>query len=97
MTFFWHKDFKSLKITQFGAVGGPEWRLGGQKVGFTPWLIRRVCPTGTSTLLPKEPQLEKCQLRHTYGGSMQKTGNVRPQLWDYSLDLLLLRCQPLVL
>eukprot|EP00983_Pelagomonas_calceolata_P033713 1055997-Pelagomonas_calceolata.AAC.2 len=42
MILFWSKDSKSLKITQFGAVGGQGWRLGGQKVGFTPWLIRHV-------------------------------------------------------
>eukprot|EP00983_Pelagomonas_calceolata_P119803 1160641-Pelagomonas_calceolata.AAC.1 len=30
--------------------------------------------------LPKEPRLEKCQLGRTYAGSMQKTGNFRPQL-----------------
>eukprot|EP00983_Pelagomonas_calceolata_P079350 1154627-Pelagomonas_calceolata.AAC.5 len=35
---FWCKDSKSLKITQFGAVGGQGWRLSGQKVGFTPQL-----------------------------------------------------------
>eukprot|EP00983_Pelagomonas_calceolata_P068759 1150057-Pelagomonas_calceolata.AAC.1 len=40
MLLFWSKDFKSRKLTQFDAVGGQEWRLGGQKVGFTPWLNR---------------------------------------------------------
>jgi hypothetical protein len=30
MIFFWYKDTKSAKITQFGAVGGPEWRFGGE-------------------------------------------------------------------
>eukprot|EP00983_Pelagomonas_calceolata_P016115 510015-Pelagomonas_calceolata.AAC.1 len=33
-----------LKITQCGAVGGQEWRLGGQKAGFTPRLIGQVPP-----------------------------------------------------
>eukprot|EP00983_Pelagomonas_calceolata_P041431 1138063-Pelagomonas_calceolata.AAC.6 len=42
MTFFWFKDSKSLKIAHFGAVGGQEWRLGGQKVGVTLRLIWRV-------------------------------------------------------
>eukprot|EP00983_Pelagomonas_calceolata_P119184 1160575-Pelagomonas_calceolata.AAC.8 len=42
MIFYWHKDYKSTKTTQFGAVGGQEWRLGGQKIGFTPRLIRHV-------------------------------------------------------
>jgi len=33
------KDSKQPKITQFGAVFGPEWRFGGQQVGFTLRLI----------------------------------------------------------
>eukprot|EP00983_Pelagomonas_calceolata_P064030 1147947-Pelagomonas_calceolata.AAC.2 len=44
MISFWYNNFESLKITQYGAVGGQEWRLGGQKVGFTLWLIWRVRP-----------------------------------------------------
>eukprot|EP00983_Pelagomonas_calceolata_P073275 1152069-Pelagomonas_calceolata.AAC.1 len=44
MIFFWCKDSKSPKITLFGAVGGQEWRFGGQKVGFTPRLIRHMGP-----------------------------------------------------
>eukprot|EP00983_Pelagomonas_calceolata_P091318 1157528-Pelagomonas_calceolata.AAC.7 len=39
-----HWDLKSSKTIQFGAVGGKERRLGGQRVGFTPWLIWRVRP-----------------------------------------------------
>eukprot|EP00983_Pelagomonas_calceolata_P112876 1159930-Pelagomonas_calceolata.AAC.1 len=27
---------------EFLKLGGQEWRFGGQKVGFTPWLIRHV-------------------------------------------------------
>eukprot|EP00983_Pelagomonas_calceolata_P047344 1140597-Pelagomonas_calceolata.AAC.2 len=38
-------DFKSLKTTQFGAIGGPEWRHGGQNVGFMPRLIWQMSPS----------------------------------------------------
>eukprot|EP00983_Pelagomonas_calceolata_P062388 1147287-Pelagomonas_calceolata.AAC.1 len=53
-----------------------EWRLGVQKVGFTPRLIWQESPiwhlqNPHSTDL-KEPRLGKCQLGDTYAGSMQK-------------------------
>eukprot|EP00983_Pelagomonas_calceolata_P016884 531365-Pelagomonas_calceolata.AAC.3 len=40
-----HWDTKSKGTIQCNATGGPEWRLGGQKVGFTTRPIRHVAPT----------------------------------------------------
>eukprot|EP00983_Pelagomonas_calceolata_P043681 1138995-Pelagomonas_calceolata.AAC.5 len=42
MIFSYYKDSKSPEITQFGAVVGPEWRFGGQRVGFMLALIRHM-------------------------------------------------------
>eukprot|EP00983_Pelagomonas_calceolata_P102711 1158838-Pelagomonas_calceolata.AAC.5 len=33
------QDYSTLNSTQFGAVGDWVWRIGGEKIGFTPWLI----------------------------------------------------------
>eukprot|EP00983_Pelagomonas_calceolata_P076044 1153256-Pelagomonas_calceolata.AAC.2 len=44
MRFYWYKDSKSPTITQFGAVGGPEWRLDDKKIGLMPRPIRHVAP-----------------------------------------------------
>eukprot|EP00983_Pelagomonas_calceolata_P052409 1142841-Pelagomonas_calceolata.AAC.13 len=52
-------------------------------IGFTPRLIRHVKPNWQSTnpsAIPEKPKLDNCQMGHTYAGSMQKTGNFRPQL-----------------
>eukprot|EP00983_Pelagomonas_calceolata_P080935 1155354-Pelagomonas_calceolata.AAC.4 len=46
------------------------------KLGFTPRLIRHV----RRNRLPDEANFQFYQLWRTYAGSMQKTGNFRPQL-----------------
>eukprot|EP00983_Pelagomonas_calceolata_P007929 259007-Pelagomonas_calceolata.AAC.1 len=59
-------DSKSPKITPLGAVGHRA-RRSGQKVGFTPRLIRHACPNWhllNPCATDKEPKLEKCQLEH---------------------------------
>ena len=35
-------DSRSLDIIRIGGMGCLEWRCGGEKQGFTPWLIRHV-------------------------------------------------------
>eukprot|EP00983_Pelagomonas_calceolata_P001280 43618-Pelagomonas_calceolata.AAC.1 len=78
-----HWDSKSPEITQFGGVGGQEWRLSGQKAGFTPRLIRHVCPQ----LSPPAPYCYRNQRNSSLKSASrdthsreQKTGNLRPQL-----------------
>eukprot|EP00983_Pelagomonas_calceolata_P017949 562592-Pelagomonas_calceolata.AAC.1 len=78
-----HWDAKSPKTTQLGAVGGQEWRLGGQKVGFTPRLIWRCAPilTGQALVLKQgrlqafAPMLDWSSLGRTlpHAGSISKT------------------------
>jgi hypothetical protein len=36
MILIYHKDFKTLKITGFGALAGQIQHMAAQKVGFTP-------------------------------------------------------------
>jgi len=40
MIFICYKDFKTLKITGFGALAGQTQHMAAQKVGFTPRLSR---------------------------------------------------------
>jgi hypothetical protein len=42
MISIYYKDFKTLKITQFGALAGQIQHMAAQKVGFTPRLLRQV-------------------------------------------------------
>jgi hypothetical protein len=42
MIFIYYKDFKTQKITQFGALAGQIQQMAAQKVGFTPRLLRQV-------------------------------------------------------
>jgi hypothetical protein len=46
ITFIYHKDFKTLKITGFGALDGQIKHMAAQKVGITPRLLRQVAVTG---------------------------------------------------
>eukprot|EP00983_Pelagomonas_calceolata_P074020 1152367-Pelagomonas_calceolata.AAC.1 len=40
------------RVTQFGAVGGPGWRFGGQKAGFSLRFIRHMGPNSRQLMLP---------------------------------------------
>jgi len=40
MIFIYSKDYKTSKITQFGALAGQIQHMAAQKVGFTPRPIR---------------------------------------------------------
>jgi len=42
MIFIYYKDFKTLKITGFGALADQIQHMAAQKVGFTPRLPRQV-------------------------------------------------------
>jgi len=46
MIFIHYKNFKTLKITGFGALAGPIQHMAAQKVRFTPRLLRQVAITG---------------------------------------------------
>jgi hypothetical protein len=43
---FFFKDFKTTKITQFGALASQMQHMAAQKVGFTPQLLRQVALAG---------------------------------------------------
>jgi hypothetical protein len=47
MIFIHLKDFKTLKITGFGALAGQIQHMAAQKVRFTPRLLRQVALAGT--------------------------------------------------
>eukprot|EP00983_Pelagomonas_calceolata_P078738 1154358-Pelagomonas_calceolata.AAC.4 len=71
-------DSKSQKITQFGGVGGQEWKFGGQN-WFTRKLIRHVRPdwllsnpSAAESFTRLEPRLESSHLGCTYAGSIFK-------------------------
>jgi hypothetical protein len=40
MIFIYYKNFKTLKLTEFGALAGKIQHMAAQKVGFTPRPIR---------------------------------------------------------
>ena len=42
MVFIYFKDFKTLKVAQFGALAGQIQHMAAQKVRFTPQLLRQV-------------------------------------------------------
>jgi hypothetical protein len=45
--FIYYKDFKTIKITGFGALAGQtHQQMAAQKVGITPLLRRQVAVTG---------------------------------------------------
>jgi hypothetical protein len=46
MVFIYFKDFKTLKVAQFGALAGQIQHMAAQKVRFTPQLLRQVALTG---------------------------------------------------
>ena len=46
MIFIYYKDFKTLKITGFGALADQIQHMAAQKVGFTPRLLRQVALAG---------------------------------------------------
>jgi hypothetical protein len=53
MIFIYYKDFKTLKITGFGALAGQIQHIAAQTVGFTPrpiWHVRRNLPGLGSTV-----------------------------------------------
>eukprot|EP00983_Pelagomonas_calceolata_P069799 1150508-Pelagomonas_calceolata.AAC.1 len=64
-------------------MGGRVWRFGGQ-VGCTPRTVRHVRPSlpvsNLSASHPEGLKHDSCKSGRTYAGSMQKTGNSRPQL-----------------
>eukprot|EP00983_Pelagomonas_calceolata_P066367 1148996-Pelagomonas_calceolata.AAC.2 len=65
-------------MTQFGAVGGRVWRLGGQKIGFMPRLIWYILRNWqVSNLSAEEANLkargtQTCNFRHqiTHSGTI---------------------------
>lgn len=90
------KDLKSLRNTLFVAVSDRMWWFGGQKVGFTPQLIRlALCNSQFQNQSPatRGTQASKLQdVEHLCRGKTGiKTGNSRPQitfLWHFSISWL---------
>jgi len=98
MIFIYFKDFKTPKITQFGALAGQIQHTAAQKVGFTPRPIRFWPPnlhvsSSAALELHIRAELEPCQLGGPYPGSMQEVypvwASVSP-LCNYSILLPLL-------
>eukprot|EP00983_Pelagomonas_calceolata_P123014 1160963-Pelagomonas_calceolata.AAC.2 len=88
------EDYRSPKVSRVGAVGGQEKRLGDQKVGFTPWLIRHM-GRDLGQFNPSETErhsatkLECPRFRAPYAISILKTpvlGGSRPALAKYSVN-----------
>eukprot|EP00983_Pelagomonas_calceolata_P090458 1157423-Pelagomonas_calceolata.AAC.5 len=84
MVFFWSKDSRPLIITHFDAVGGLEWRFGGQKVELMLPIGHVFC-NWQSSHPNRAPKLESCPFWRTYAESKQKTGNFRPQITLFDL------------
>jgi len=93
----YYKDFKTLKITGFGALAGRIQHMAAQKVGFTPRPIRygshNLQVSSSAALLHSRAELETCQLGGPYPGSVQKPYHFWPQITP-SVSILIKRCGP---